>query len=108
MFLYLVLATLTKVVMERLQCASSPAAMVLFLGLTHAVELSRVSSFSCPFPFPCRLDKVSCSPINLPLRTLALLCVPMSEEEWIRSRVVFSYSVVPKPGTDWERFGHRV
>ena len=45
-------------------------------------------------------DNVSCSPINLPQRTLALLCVPLSEEEWIRSGVVFSYNVVPKPGND--------
>ena len=48
---------------------------------------------SLSFSFACRLDNVSCSPINLPLRPLALLCVPMSEEEWIRSGVVFSYNV---------------
>ena len=56
--------------------------------------------FFLSFSFACRLDNVSCSPINLPLRSLALLCVPMSEEEWIRSGVVFSYNVVPKPGDD--------
>ena len=58
--------------MESLQCTSSPVAMILFLGLTHAVELSRVSSILCLFPFPCRLDKVSCSPLIIYLQELYL------------------------------------